>query len=214
MIIALTGIDGSGKTTQAMLLSTAFNKRGFKAKFIYAGNTGIKILGRYSFYLSLPIDILINRILKISKNEFYQKYSNIAKIEEFLLFLNYILLVFLKIIIYMRLYDVVITDRYVYDYILMRMIFSTTYSQALSKILLMVTPKPTVLIVLDTNEEIAYIRKGGEKPLHHLKLLRGGYLKLAELLDAYVVSSDTSTLTTADKLWRLVSSKFSGERFR
>lgn len=207
MIIGLLGIDGSGKTTQALFLSVALNKRGFRTKVIYAGNTGIKLTRKYSFYLSLPIDIFKNRILKIDEEEFYRKYRYIAKLEEFLLFLNYVLLVILKILFYKRLYDVVLTDRYVYDYILSRMIFSDAYSRILSKILLTLTPKPEVLIILDIDEEIAYIRKGGERPLHHLKFLRRGYLKLAHLLGASVVSSSTNVTATTRELWRLISSK-------
>ncbi|MEM2425057.1 MAG: hypothetical protein QXM00_11415 [Candidatus Bathyarchaeia archaeon] len=206
MIVALMGIDGSGKTTQAKLLSSMLSRMGFKVKLVYAGNSGIRLTGRYSFYLSLPIDILVNRMLKINKEEFYKKYKNIAKIEEILLFLNYALFIALKLPLLEKMYDVVLADRYVYDFILSRIILLSSHSRGLLKLLLLMTPKPEVLVVLDLDEETAYARKE-ERSLYHLKLLRSGYLKLAELLGASVISSNTNIITTSMKLWCLVSSK-------
>ncbi|MEM1831336.1 MAG: hypothetical protein QXJ97_07395 [Desulfurococcaceae archaeon] len=204
------GIDGSGKTTHAKLLYKNLKKAGYKVKVIYAGNTGVALGRKYSFYLSLPLDIFIRRIMKMKKQDFYERYPKLMKLEEFLLFLNYILLVLPKIFICRILFEVTIADRYIYDYILYHILscieFSRTHSYTLSRTLLMITPKPEVLFILDLDEEIAYSRKG-EKSLSYLRLLRKGYLKLANQYDAIVVSSDDSIITTFMKLWYVVSSK-------
>ncbi|MEM3885438.1 MAG: hypothetical protein QXG77_07070 [Nitrososphaerota archaeon] len=206
MLISIIGIDGSGKTTQAFLLYKNLKKLGYRVKVIYAGNTGIKLSKDYSFYLSLPFDVFVHRIMKMKKQDLYERYPSLAKLENFLLFLNYILLILPKIFLCRRFFKIVIADRYVYDHILSHMVFSRTRSRTLSKILLMMAIKPEVLFVLDLDEEIAYNRKK-EKSLYYLKLLRRGYLKLANLLGAVLVSSDDSLTTTFKKLWRVVYSK-------
>jgi thymidylate kinase len=48
-VIALIGIDGSGKSTHAELLCNALKKHRFKVKVIYAGNTGVRLGRRFSF---------------------------------------------------------------------------------------------------------------------------------------------------------------------
>ncbi|MEM2297793.1 MAG: hypothetical protein QXH10_10270 [Ignisphaera sp.] len=176
MLIAIIGIDGSGKTTQAMLLYKNLKKLGYKVKVIYAGSTGIKLSRNYSFYLSLPLDVFVHRVMKMKKQDFYEKYPKLTKLEEFLLFLNYILLVLPKIFLCRSFFKVTIADRYVYDYILSCIVSSKQKQGRLIKILFNGTPKPDLTILLDTDENIAYHRKHGERPISDLKRLRKLYL--------------------------------------
>ncbi|MGC8949454.1 MAG: dTMP kinase [Infirmifilum sp.] len=202
-IIVLMGIDGSGKTTQGELLYYTFRKRRYKVKIIYAGNTGIRLGYKYSFYLSLPIDIITHRLLKVHEKTLLSRYNSLLKIENLLLFLNYVLLVLPKIYFYKRMSQIVIADRYVYDFILSRIALGAS-SRFLARILMGMTPKPDVLLLLDVSEDIAYRRKNGEKPLKELRILRRLYLSLMKRLGGYIVDASRTIPEVFDEIWRLV----------
>jgi|GEM_PF-4426093 len=95
-LIVLIGIDGSVKSTQAELLYHVLKKCGFKVKVIYTGNTGVKLGRRFSFYLSLPIDVITHRLLGLFGRSALLRHPTLLKLEDFLLFLNYIVLVLPK----------------------------------------------------------------------------------------------------------------------
>jgi dTMP kinase len=204
-IIALIGIDGSGKSTQAELLYHALKKRGFKVKVIYAGNTGVKLGRRFSFYLSLPIDVIAHRLLGLHDKSALLKYRALLKLEDFLLFLNYIVLVLPKILLYKRMYDLLITDRYVYDH-LISMLAQKRYSRALTKILLLIVPKPTITILLDIDPSIAYQRKGGENPANELSFLRPLYYRFVVGVGGIIVDTSGSKTETINRIWKAVRS--------
>ncbi|MEM4889826.1 MAG: hypothetical protein QXJ64_10365 [Thermosphaera sp.] len=205
MLIAIMGIDGSGKTTQTMLLYKALRKIGYKVKATYAGNTGIKLGKTFSFYLSLPLDIFINRLVKMKKQDFYKRYPKLARLEEFLSFLNYILLVLPKVCLYRFFFKVIIADRYVYDYILSCIASSKPYSKTLIRILFRIAQKPDLTILLDVDEKVAYARKCGEKPIDDLKKLRRLYLSfIAKIKGEIIQTYDRPVIRTFKDLLSLV----------
>ena len=199
------GIDGSGKTTCAALLAKALkSKIKHKVRVIYAGNTGLRLGKRYSFYLSLPVDIIIHRILRRDHNYVYKNYPKLAKLETLLLTINYLLLIALKVILYSKLYDVVIADRYVYDLIVSRIVVNA-HIKLLTQLLYRVMPKPDLMILLDVDEDMAYIRKHGEKNLHELKLLRKIYLHVTEKLNWKIINANKPLSFVFKDLWSEVS---------
>lgn len=207
MIIVLTGIDGSGKTTCALILAELLKSTlRCKVKVIYAGNTGLKLGKKYSFYLSLPIDIIIHRIMKRDHSYIYVNYPKLARLETLLLYLNYLLLVTPKVILSSKLYDVVITDRYIYDLVISRAVVNANVRQ-LTHLLYRIMPKPDLTILLDVDEHIAYIRKHREKKLHELKLLRKIYTYVAEKHGWIIVNANKTLNSVLVNLWNIVSTK-------
>lgn len=202
-IIALIGIDGSGKTTQATLLCNVLRSHGIKARIFYAGNTGIRMGYNYSFYLSLPIDIIRNRLLRTRSNLLPSRYEWLSKLETFLLFLNYLLLILPRMIIYGKIYRVLITDRFVYDYILSTVV-QKRYSRTLTKVLLRIVPKPMITILLDVDPLIAYHRKGGEKPMDELCSLRLLYRLFIDSIGGNIIKASGSKMDTFKEILRVV----------
>jgi len=203
-IISLIGIDGSGKTTQALMLCKSLQRLGYDVKCLYAGNTGIK-LGKYLFYLSLPVDIVINRILKIPKESILKchKFRFLVKLESWLLFLNYMVLVLPQILLRKKKHQILITDRYVYDYVVQRLILEKSVSKA-NKLLLRIVPKPDLLIVLDVDEKIAFSRKREDKTdLKSLKIMRRLYLKLGTKINGHVVNASKDVSDVFKELFML-----------
>jgi len=189
-------------------------KHGYKVKVIYAGNSGIKLRGfhstYYSLYLSLPIDIILHRFTIRNYRTSIKDYPKLLKLESILLFLNYVLFVLPKIYLSLKQYSIVIADRYLYDYIISRLLLERRWSK-FSKILLQITPKPDVVIVLDADEKTAYIRKRGEKPLRELSILRRLYLKFSAKCGWYVIN--TSSISEVKVLSEILKILVNGTTF-
>lgn len=204
MIIALIGIDGSGKTTQALLLSRILESCGYRVKYIYAGNTGIKVGQKYSLYLSLPIDIIYHRLLKIELNPQIKKtllFCALSKLELLSQFLNYIVFILPRIIIYKKLHYIIVADRYVYDY-LISSILQKKISKIYARILLRIVPKPDIIFLLDVDIHIAYKRKHGEKSIDELQALRTLYLCFSKWLECIFIDSNNKKEETLKLMLR------------
>jgi len=203
LIVALVGIDGSGKTTQAFLLYNALKNHGFKSKVFYAGNTGIKVGRNHSFYLSLPIDIILKRLLKVYSRPIPPTYGILSRLECLLLFLNYVILVLPRILVYSKIYRLLITDRYLYDYFLST-ILQGANSRTLMGVLLRMVPKPTITILLDVDPLTAYHRKDAKKPLDELWSLRLLYRCFIVSVGGKIINASSSKIYTFKEILRVV----------
>lgn len=199
-VIVLMGIDGTGKSTQTNLLFKHLMGCGIKVKNIYAGNTGIKMGAKHSFYLSQPLDILVNRLFAC-KSIYHNRLLFFYKILDFL---NYLLLVLPKVLFYRTLGYTIITDRYVYDYILSTLV-AGTYSSILSRLLVYLAPCPSLVILLYMNPNLTHLRKHEVKTLSEITLCSILYRKFQQLIKAETINAEASIEKVSSELFNLVN---------
>ena len=197
MIIALMGIDGSGKTTIAKALKDRLEKMGKRVRYHAEFN--------YIFLNHLLKFFFRNRLEKATRRylEEERKRPPVFKIWPYLVFLD-CLIAYLKF----KLLDrgkIIICDRYFYDFIIP--------FEALGDInwfirrLFLSLPRPDLGFLLDVSPEIAYERT---KDTHDVSVKwltgwREKYLKLNQRLNFKVVSSEKPFEATMDEILACLS---------
>ena len=214
LIITLIGIDGSGKSTLASILANYLKNSGWKAKKIYSGNTGIRLGKKYLFYFSLPIDIIENRLLSKHYARARAKHSEcklckfLLLLSNLLLFLNYIVIHIPKLVLYQKWGYILVADRYVYDYVLSTIV-TRTYSTILSRLLVYLTPIPSLIVLLDVTPNVAYLRKSGEKSIEELKLFRSLYLEFFTMIKVVKINAQNGIMDAFLSILRCIESSTS-----
>ena len=216
--ICFTGVDGSGKTSQARNLVKDLAKSGFKAKYVY---------GRWRSYLPRPATF-IGRLLFFRKANMFQDYQRFSSTKRKLmknrfLFQSYKLVFFLdyffqslfKIKIPLMLGKNIVVDRYIYDTLITDFASYLAYRpEKIYKILeryFRFLPKPDMVFLLDLPPEIAYRRKGDIPSLDYLVERRSFYLEIAqrynmELLDATKAEKELEQIICL-KVWEELTGK-------
>lgn len=189
MIVVFTGIDGSGKTTQAELLRDALLEEGIDAQYEHLTGPNLKSL-----------QILKSHVAEsfLDKEEKVQLNSNDNKSES----MKPIGLFFLYRGIWQSWYnvvsnwnaDVVILDRYLYDD-LVRVHWKYAYAENRLSKLTSLVPEPDIIFRLDVKPEIGQNRESGRvKPLEIYEQKRNCVNKINEnsLPDDSTIMIDTS----------------------
>lgn len=177
--IAISGIDGAGKTTQCHLLKKYFEGIGAKVLISHLKFWGTRAIFDYS--------MKIHGSLGYTREEFREEYV------EFILACD-------EYVTYSKLtrtidnYDIVIYDRHKFDR-LVNGIYANCDMTSLMKILGMI-PEPQLTILLDLDPEVAIkrIRKRGGLPnatenYDELKLTRQIYLDSARHHSIFVIDA-------------------------
>lgn len=184
IFICFIGIDGSGKTTQAMSLFHWLKGLDVDAEYIWNRFDPklVKIAEAFARVIFSKPDIsdfgpyenFLNRKKMILKNRFIGSLYQTYMLSEYLLY------VLFRLRPESSSGKVIVCDRYVHDLAaLLAMELGYTDEQLfrLFHFLMAFTPKPTVIFLLDLPEEIAYQRKT-EQPKAILKEKREVYLAL------------------------------------
>ncbi len=213
-IIVLSGLDGSGKSTQARLLA---------GKLSTAGIDSITIWNRWEPRLSAPFIKLARRYLssreRVSEND-YSSFT-LAKqkkmksgwkrwLWQLMVWTEYLFEVYGRILGPWLKGKTIIFDRYFYDTVVdIAINFSIAPEDApklLAHPLLKLYPKPRLLVMVDIDPEIGAERKSDGTPAAYLADRRPYYLSIAEKLNAPVVDGNKSIDEVSKEIWRIVSS--------
>lgn len=200
--IVFTGIDGSGKSTQAKLLSEYLVGQGVDSIYVWA---------RWEPYLVKPASRLVRLFsnrqctnnLSIADKE-YTKHSNLSRIKrriflipgmKFIWFycamLDYYFQIYHKIALPLKEGKTIVCDRYIYD-ALADMAVNFEYGDNSTHLLfcrkiLSCFPKPDARIFIDIAPEIGYERKKDGTALSYLKQRVEIYALIADYFNMHVL---------------------------
>jgi dTMP kinase len=187
--IVFTGIDGSGKTTQAKLLVENLMKEGCKVLYVWS---------RWEPFVFRPlISVWKKRTLKkTGKPDYDEKVMKSRKrklldnpIFRFLWLLSFLIeygvQIFLKIRVWRFKDRIIVSDRIFYDSVIDQAVNLGERKKWLIKNLdafwmKVIFPSPEVVIYVDCPEEIAFRRKNDAPDIEYLKDRRKLYIQLAD----------------------------------
>ena len=199
MIVAFTGLDGSGKTLQAKALVDSLAKDGIHSTYVWS---------RWSPLFLRPAIRLGKMLLGRkgnSEDEKYQSFlhgkrqlfrrSAVARAWQILALVDYYLQVLVKIKLRSRRGRVIACDRYVHD-LLVDLGISFGYGaegipQLFKSRVLSLFPKPDLVFLFDLPADVAFQRKE-DVTLSYLRDRRALYLSLGELSGVDVLDGTAS----------------------
>lgn len=184
-LITFTGIDGSGKTTQAKLLVENLEKDGIKTSYVWC---------RWEPFILRPVI----RIWKQKKTTNPVAYKEIQRDKESLLenpilrypwlslfFIDYGIQIFLRLRLRLFKGGVIVSDRLFYDSLIDQAINLGSRGERFLEDLnswwmKLIFPTPDIVIYIDCPEEVAFKRKNDAPDIEYLRERRMLYIKLAD----------------------------------
>lgn len=202
MIVAISGVDGSGKTTLAKKTVGELRKSGKKSKYFYVGDyVFLKFVIRLLHYLYSFFELKKSSGSRESTNPFLGKKEKhpLLKLWVFLTafdnYFNYWRLSLFSFFGY-----IVICDRYFYDR-LVGLEYHGYSSSLFSRIYVKLTPKPDYLFILDVSPTVSLNRETGLKhSLGFYQDLRRSYGKITVLLKATTINTEKNCQKKSSKL--------------
>jgi thymidylate kinase len=182
-LVSISGIDGSGKSSNTKALCENLRKKGFSVTRAWTGNKPI---------LSYPFFAIVRMLgythkLKLQGIVFFrreiQQNPALATLWPFFVVLDFVLRGIVSVVIPLRRGRVVVSDRYVYD-VLAELIQEARIGKRTRNILLNFFPRPDIAFLMDVTPELAWKRglvpgKPREQPYYDMAERRRIYRDLA-----------------------------------
>jgi len=207
LFVSIFGPDGSGKSTQARTLANYFLSRGFKVRIVW-----IKSYHTFAYVLSEIIAGLSSRSVTLNPQRSIIKINLVSNgsinrlVWAWIEFVSVLPLVIFHVYLPLSMGWIVIAERYLVD-----SIASIAYtlsdpdfgSSLISKALLCLFPKNSVLVHLDSNyAEIKKRRGAMTDPEDFLQFQRGMYDKLSKRLKAVKINTAQQNVEETAKIIR------------
>jgi len=208
-IIAICGIDGSGKTTQIELLEKHLSQSSFRVKRIWF---------RWVALLSYPFLALCRLLgytrwktisrsnVRYAERKFYMNKA-LARLWPWLFTLDTFIYSILHIKARRILGYTILCDRFIPDIIVDLMCETRDYrlpKRLAGRLLLSLIPKDSKLIIIDVSESTAYNRKYDIPSINYLKERRKLYLTLAKTLNMPVIDGEREASKVHKDILRLL----------
>ncbi len=208
MFACFTGIDGSGKSTLARNLVARLEASGVKSQYVYS---------RFRPQLIKPLAIAGHALFLRNKNIYkdYSGYSDTRRalfrnrflsfVYERILLLDYCLQVIVKVKFPLVMGRNIVCDRYVYDTVITDLAPDMGYSlgkidQELKRCFL-ILPKPDIVFLIDTPEEIAFRRKKDVPSIDYLKDRRKLYLEVGREHNMVILDGSKDLESLMQEIW-------------
>ncbi len=214
LLIVFTGIDGSGKTTQAELLLESLRNDGIDAAYVWS---------RWEPLLLRPV---INRWKNRKKGESDgagQNYNELKSKKKklldnpvirwlwlFFFFIDYSVQIFIKIGPELRKRELIISDRIFYDSVIDQAInLGGRKGWLLNSLdsfwMKMIFPNPDMVIYVDCPADIAFSRKDDAPNVEYLEERRDLYLELTDKYGWVYVDGTLSVDVIAGLLYKIAN---------
>ncbi|MBU8923149.1 MAG: hypothetical protein KOO63_15125 [Bacteroidales bacterium] len=208
-ILTLSGLDGTGKSSQAEKLLNRLSSEGIKAGAIW---------NRWKPCLSLPLVKLARRSLSQVKEARTADYANFTeakkekmksparkKIWQTMVWSEYSFQVRFRLLTHGWPFRGMICDRYVYDTLVdMAVNFSVSPTELESLCvnpLLDLFPVPTQAILIDIDPETGARRKDDGTPVDYLSDRRQLYLEMARITGAIIIDGMKTIEEISEEIW-------------
>ncbi len=183
LLVSISGVDGSGKSSNADALYEGLSERGFPVARAWAG---------YDAEFSLPFIALVRllgytRRTKIRGLTFFRRevWRNgaISRLWPLVLAVDFVPKAFISVVLPLLKGRIVICDRYIYD-LVAELSQESTLGPRAKKTFLNILPRPDIAFLIDVDEDLAWKRimvpgRARTQPFYDVSTRRKIYLQLA-----------------------------------
>lgn len=215
MLICLTGIDGSGKSTQAEKLVMRLRMAGYPARYVWAGRKSsftapFVRLGKSHMHApqrpstaSVEMNAPYRSYMRDMKHLFERRLARAAW--QRLTLAEHVLQIWKRASIPLARGEIVVCDRYLYDTLVSQaVLFGVTLDQFMvepNDLVLRLVPRPAVGFWLDVPSDIALSRKADIYDREHLEARQPLYAYLSQKLSLHTLDATLEADVLANTIW-------------